>query len=480
MTENLKFKSSLKQVLNNKSFKLKLFQKKTKLSFDKNSNNKFCLYYIFKILENLFQILKNNMQKNKLIFEQIKKFLYNKEINSNNLRNNILPFDLKKEIFIDKLKTNKKKEEYYQKCKYTDNNNLRNKLFNKNLNYISKTYSNNTILFNNNSTRFSSNFNLRKINDENDENESMNIFLNNNDLNSNYFMERTTPLFYIKNNYMNNNNYILDEKITNNQNLSIYTKRAYIRNNKIKKEEKRIPSFSRYNNKYFSYGYEGFYTPYIVKDNKNFRPSTKITKNNKNINNIFLSDNSEGIQMEIYNPKKKNNLYSNFLMNNNKINTDRNIYKKNYSLTWRNKNTTSTINEINNIKFKEFEINFNNKSQLPFDSLKKNLKKEFINSKSNNFYIIKDNCQNDIEDNSKNKLNNKYITYNNIININDPKIIHKDINLIKNNKNNNSTPKIQTYLIYFKDKNKNLYKEDMIYHRPKSTSKFKGSSKIII
>ena len=477
MTENLKFKSSLKQSLNNKSFKLKFFQKNTKLSFDKNCNNDFCLYYLFKILENLFQILKNNMQKNKLIFEQIKKFLYNKEFNNNNLRNNILPFDLKKEIFIDKLKTNKKKEEYYQKCKYTDNNNLRNRLFNKNLNYLSKTYSNNTILFNINSSRFSSNFNLRKINNEN---ESMNIFLNNNDLNANYFMDRTTPLFYIKNNYMNNNNYILDEKITNNQNLSIYTKRAYIRNSKIKKEEKRIPSFSRYNNKYFLYGCEGFYTPYIVKDNKNFRPSTKITKNNKNINNIFLSDTLEGIQMEIYNPKKKNNLYSNFLINNSKINTERNIYKKNFSLTWRNKKPTSTINETNNIKFKEFEINFNNKSQLPFDSLKKNLKKEFINSKNNNFCVIKDNCQNEIEVNSKNKLNNKYITYNNIININDPKIIHKDIELIKNNNNNNSTPKIQTYLIYFKDKNKNLYKEDMIYHRPKSTSKFKGSSKIII
>ena len=159
-------------------------------------------------------------------------------------------------------------------------------------------------------------------------------------------------------------------------------------------------------------------------------------------------------------------------MNNNKINTDRNIYKKNYSLTWRNKN--STTNEINNAKFKEFEINFKNKSQLPFDSLKKNLKKEFIHSKNNNCYIIKDNWKNEIKD--KNKLNNKYITYNNIININDPKIIHKDINLIKNYENN-IPPKIQSYLIYFKDQKKNLYNEDIIYYRPKSTSKFKGTNK---
>ena len=456
-------KYNLKQTLNNKSFK----EKNTKLSNNNNYNNELYLNYIFKKLENLFQILKKNMQKNKLIFEKIKMFLcVKKENNSQNLRNTIFPFDLKKEIFIDKLKTNKKKEEYYKKCKYIDNYNLRNKLFNKNINYISKTHNNNnSILFYNNSSRYRTNFNLRKINDEN---QSINLYLNNIDLNTNYFMERTTPFFY---NNMNNNNSLLNEKMRNNQNLPVYTKKAYFQNRIIKKEEKRIESFSTYNKEYF--GCEDFNTPYIVKYSKNFKPLTKITKNNyKNINNIFLSNNLEDYQMETYNPKKKYNLYSNYLMNNNKINTDRNIYKKNYSLTWRNKN--STTNEINNAKFKEFEINFKNKSQLPFDSLKKNLKKEFIHSKNNNCYIIKDNWKNEIKD--KNKLNNKYITYNNIININDPKIIHKDINLIKNYENN-IPPKIQSYLIYFKDQKKNLYNEDIIYYRPKSTSKFKGTNK---
>ena len=471
--ENIKFKSSLKQELNNNSLKLNLFQENTKLSNDKNYKNELYLHYKFKILENFFQILKSNIQKNKLIFEKIKFFLYNKENINNNLRKTIFPFDLKKEIFIDKLKANKKKEEYYKKCKNFDiYNNLRNKLFNKNVNYISKTHNNNnSIIFYNNSSRYKSNFNSIKINDEN---ESIYQYLNNYDANSNFFMERTTPFFYYKNNCIKNENFLSKEKIKSNNNLIIYEKKGYFQNRINKNERKGINSFSKYNYEYFKN--ESSYTPYIIKINNNFNSSTKITKNNyKNTNNIFLSDNLEDYQMETYNPKNKYNLYSNYLINN-KINTERNIYKKNYSLTWRNRNITSTISDINNIKLKEFEINFNNKSQLPFASLKKNLKKEFINFKSNNYYIIRDNCKSELEDNSKNKLNNKYITYNNIININDPKIIHKDINLIKNDKKN-TPPKIQTYLIYFKEQNKNLYKEDMIYHRPKSSSKFSGINK---
>ena len=85
----------------------------------------------------------------------------------------------------------------------------------------------------------------------------------------------------------------------------------------------------------------------------------------------------------------------------------------------------------------------------------------------------------------KNKIhsNNKFITYNNIININDAHIIHKAVNL-KNCENN---PKIQTYLISFKSFNKNnitvknacknFFREDIIYHRPKSSSKFRNTNK---
>ena len=44
-------------------------------------------------------------------------------------------FDLKKEIFLDKLSTNRLKEEYYNKCNIINNkgmdNNLRNKFNNK-------------------------------------------------------------------------------------------------------------------------------------------------------------------------------------------------------------------------------------------------------------------------------------------------------------------------------------------------------------
>ena len=79
------------------------------------------------------------------------------------------------------------------------------------------------------------------------------------------------------------------------------------------------------------------------------------------------------------------------------------------------------------------------------------------------------------DDFSKNKLNNKYVTYNNIININDSQLNHKDSNLIQNDEN--VTPNIQTYLISFNSKKKlirNDFKEEMIYHRPKSSSKFRN------
>ena len=144
--------------------------------------------------------------------------------------------------------------------------------------------------------------------------------------------------------------------------------------------------------------------------------------------------------------------------------------------------------------FKEIIINYNHSNKLTFDGLKKNLKNEFeVNPKktysNNKLYIINENYENKYDETSKNKTgNNKFITYNNIININDPYIMQKsssnknnynikDINLLK--KCENKSPKIQSYLISFnksdspKSSIKNINKEDLIYHRPKSSSKFK-------
>jgi hypothetical protein len=125
---------------------------------------------------------------------------------------------------------------------------------------------------------------------------------------------------------------------------------------------------------------------------------------------------------------------------------------------------------MKNLCFKEIVINYNHNQQLSFDGLRKNLKHEFSND------YLKNNKYKDINNHKPN--NNKYITYNNIININEPKIIHKDINLIKNFQNKSQG--IETHIISFDKnnpkKNKNDYFKDyIIYNRPKSSSKFHTS-----
>jgi translation initiation factor 1 (eIF-1/SUI1) len=397
-------------------------------------------------------------------------------------RNNLLSFDLRKEIFLDKYKTNKKKEEYYTKCKINYNNNVRNKLFNKDMKYTSKTHKN--ILFYNNSLRYRTNINTRKINDEN---QSGNIFLNNNlNLNSNKYLGKTADNFFGNNYNEKRENSYINQKVNNLNSISLYTKRVYFQNRINKNTENNYYTFSGYN---FDNSINcTSYAPYITKNGKISRPITKIIKNNHNdINNIFLSENIEDdYKIRTYNPKITSNLYSNYIINNNmKIKTERNIYPKIYQknyLTSKNeikKTDNTNIYEMNNSQFKEFMINYSNRTEASFDTLRKNLKKEFSNptAKTNTFYQIKGNHNEKVKDINKKKLNNKYITYNNIININDPQIIHKDINLIKNYEN--KTPMIQTYLISFnsnKNHINNFFKDNLIYHRPKSSSKFRSKN----
>ena len=193
-----------------------------------------------------------------------------------------------------------------------------------------------------------------------------------------------------------------------------------------------------------------------------------------------MSEDTDENQAETCNADINTNKYSS---DSTKVISDREIYKRNsFSYTQRMNNFTNkdkqkynALNEYNDKEFKEIIINYNNKGQISFAGLKKNLKEEFNNSKKNRLSKF-----------VKNKIhgNNKYITYNNIININDAHIIHKAINLKKCENN----PKIQTYLISFKSFNKNndstaknmsnnFYRDNIIYHRPKSSSKFRNTNR---
>ena len=471
LIENLKFKSPIKTFLNTDYFNINHIKTNSILSNEKNAlDDKKQYLYInqFKLIEKLFQILKDIFQQNKYIFEKLKKFL----LINHSKRNTFLSFDLRKEIFLDNYKNNIKKEEYYTKCKISVNNNVKNKLFNKEK-YTSKTHKN--ILFYNNSKRYQTNINSRKINDENKLDHIH--FINN--FNSNNYLDRTNPNFHKDNNIIRNNGIsYINEKNKNSNNFSIYSKRTYFQNrNKNKEKNANLFQINNNVNKINN-------TPFIIKNNKSSKPITKIIKNNhKNINNIFLSENFEGYKIQTYNPSIKSNLYSNYIMNNNII-TDKNIYsdlyKENYLAS---KNKTKNIintntNEINNRNFREIMINYSNNTHVSFDTLKKNLKKQFVNPpiNKNTLYLIEGNDNDKNNDINKKKKNNKFITYNNIININDAKIIHKERDLLKDYEN--KTPRIQTYLISFKNNKspiKNFYKDNLIYHRPKSTSKFRSN-----
>ena len=481
LIENLKFKSSVQTILDTDSLNCNLIQSNKMLSNKNNKKYPNLLKNKFKKFEKFCQILKSKLQQNKYIFEKLKKYL----LINNIKRNNLLSFDLRKEIFLDKYKTNKKKEEYYTKCKINYNNNVRNKLFNKDMKYTSKTHKN--ILFYNNSLRYRTNINTRKINDEN---QSDNIFLNNNlNLNSNKYLGKTADNFFGNNYNEKRENSYINQKVNNLNNISLCTKRVYFQNRINKNTENNYYTFSGYN---FDNNINcTSYTPYITKNGKISRPITKIIKNSHHdINNIFLSENiQDDYKMRTYNPKITSNLYSNYIINNNmNIKTERNIYPKLYQknyLTSKNeikKTDNTNIYEMNNSQFKEFMINYSNRTEASFDTLRKNLKKEFNNPtvKTNTIYRIKGNPNEKVKDINKKKLNKKYITYNNIININDPQIIHKDINLIKNYEN--KTPMIQTYLISFnsnKNHINNFFKDNLIYHRPKSSSKFRSKNNIL-
>jgi hypothetical protein len=267
------------------------------------------------------------------------------------------------------------------------------------------------------------------------------------------------------------------QTIKNYQNSYIYSKRTYCQNRINKKEEKKNLSIynGEYNENVIS---KGSFTPYVIKNNENSISfyKARIIKNNKKINNIFLLEDKRDYQIYTYNPNQGFNYHQNYLKNKNEIHSDRNIYKRKYSLDTK-KEMKSSSNKINNAKVEEIEINYNHKASFSSNRLRKNLKNEFnyFNAYNNKYNKIKKDYNNLFDDFSKNKLNNKYITYNNLININEPQLIHKDTNLIQNNEN--ITPNIQTYLISFNSKKKLIrsdFKEEMIYHRPKSSSKFRN------
>ena len=476
MIDNLKSKSSIHYILNKDSFNYNFIQTNIISSGKNNINNNTNLFLIKKILlERLFEIIKNRIIQTKIVFERIKNFLYNKKTN---IRNDYFLFELKKEIFLDKIIINKLKEEYYNKCNTINkkgiNSNFRNKLF-KELDYKSKTHN----IFLNNFININHQQNFNSTNNKNIKYENKEIELNATNHINNLFMKKTTPNFY--HNYNKTFKTKIYEKRRSFFNLSsIYTKRINLQKLK-KKEDKKIFS-SSLNKIYGSEAYGEVFTP----EYKNYK-TNRIIKNYNNTNNIFLSENINDYQTETYNPKNNYNLYTNYYLKNDKINinTDR-IYKKNsLSITQKDYNSNNSLNELKDKQFKEFIINYNYKGQISFDGLKKNLKKEFSNQniKNNKLFIIKENHENKLNKVMKNKLNNnnKYITYNNIININDAQIIHKDINL----QNDDNTSNIRTYLISFnknnttKNLNKNIYREDIVYHRPKSSSKFRNTNKII-
>ena len=337
MIDNLKFKSSKKSILNPDYLKLQINKENLNIFNGKAFNYRQNLYSYqkIKLFEKLFQLLTNRMQQNKFIFEHIKLFLINNDsILNKNINRSILPFYLKKEIFIDKYKTNKKKEEYYTKCKNENNKNLEKKIFSKDMNYMSKTHSYNNILFYNNSIRYQNNLNLKKINKEN----SNNKFLDN-DLKTNIFLRKTTQNFHhdskIKKIENPKKSKAIQESqtIKNYQNSYIYSKRVYCQNRINKKEEKE--NLSIYNNEYNENVIsKGSFTPYVIKNNDNSISfyKARIIKNNKKINNIFLLEDKRDYQIYTYNPNQGFYYHQNYLKNKNEIHSDRNIYKRKYSL----------------------------------------------------------------------------------------------------------------------------------------------------
>ena len=480
--DNPQYKSPTDYISNKDSYNCNYNYNYFETNIISNNSNSFLIQKIS--MEKIFKIIKKRTnQNNKIVFDKLKKFLCDN--NKKNMKNNFVLYDLKKEIFLDKIKTNKLKEEYYNKCNTMNkkgiNSNFRNKLF-KGILYKSKTH--NFLLDKNIFTNRKNNINSHaiNINIENKENDINNI---NRNINGNNLVIKNSNIFHLFNNkkehHSNNNNPIAKSTIIEKRKTifnisSIYTKRINLlknNNNNNGVEE---------NNNYFSSTYKEsreYKEEYIDICKKN-KTLNKFYNKTNHTNNIFLSDDLDDYQAETYNQNINNN--NNFNSYSSKINSDRNIYKKNsFSYTQRinnftknNQNNYNALNEYNDKQFKEIIINYNNKGQISFAGLRKNLKEEFNNSKKSKSIKY-----------MKNKVhsNNKFITYNNIININDAQIIHKAVNL-KNCENN---PKIQTYLISFKSFNKNnstvknacknFFREDIIYHRPKSSSKFRNTNK---
>ena len=534
MLENINFYSPLKSIINNDFFKSKLFKTNTfDISEENNYQNELVTNEVLKQkFVKIFDILKHKLYQN--FFEKFKLNINNILKDNKTTRNNFLSFELKKEIFLDKVNTNRLKEEYYNKCNIINNKGINNNLREKLIKYISKTHN---ILLDNNSIKRHKNYYLNQINNFN--NNNIKIELKNKTQSQSNNVSHLSKL---------NDNFLKRNKTPNfhNNDIRIKVPKTKSKNKNKTKNIKNIYNYfasfnGKYNKKKINYIFKDTnnldyfrniidneekqlvsasspYTtdiviPKKIYNNENIEPNIKYNNYYNNINNIFLSELPENLEDNFsatYNSKNNFNLYSNFINYNFNINkcikndkviniTERKTYKKFNSLNSNKKNFNS-INELNKGEFKEIIINYNNNSgQLSFDDLRKDLlRKEFNNNKFNeNNNIIKKTYENEYNKNYKNKLSkNKYITYNNIININEPYIMQnssankedynnliiKDINLSKNYEN--KTSKIQSYVISFNKPNstKNSlrnFREDIVYHRPKSSSKFKKTNKII-
>ena len=535
--EKIKINSSQNSIIKRDLIKYKIFKTNTNdiskpnnnknININKNPKNKKKIKIIFIKLAKIFEILKNRLCENKYIFETLKLYINNKR-DKRAIRNNLLSFELKKEIFLDKFNTNRKKEEYYNKCniinsKGTDND-LRNKLFNEDIKYISITH--NIMTDNNQSTSHKkyyknliNNFNNKSAMGLNNQSQIQTInvsHLRNLEIWKNKLIKKNVISDFYPNRIKikilktktKNKNKVMDPKNINNSLKSANCKYSKKKINSILKNTNEInlkvfqSRISNEEGKLIStsspYSSNKELREKIFKD-ENITSNNKYSGYHKNINNIFLSDlpdSLEEYQSDTYNPKNNYNQFSNYLehnfninkiRNNNNINvTDRKVYKKFNNFNFHRENLNSS-DELNKGKFKEIIINYNNKnySQSSFDRLKKNLRREFNNKNKikriNKLYLTNERNERD----NIGKLSNKnFITYNNIININEPYLMQTTLKKKKIKQNENNTTKIESYIISFnkhdssKNSLRNFNREDIIYQRPKSSSKFKKTYKI--
>ena len=281
--DNPQYKSPKDFLSNKDSYNYNYFE----TNIISNNSNAFLIQKIS--MEKIFKIIKKRTnQNNKIVFDKLKKFLC--ENSKKNMKNNFVLLDLKKEIFLDKIKTNRLKEEYYNKCNTMNkkgiNSNFRNKLFNGIL-YKSKTHN---FLFDKNIfTNRKNNINSHVINNINIENKENEINTINRNIKGNDSVIKNSYIFHLFNNKkehhsINNNpiakSTIIEKRKTIFNISSIYTKRInLLKKNNVVEE----------NNNYFSSTYKEsreYNEEYIDICKKNKTLNKFYNKTNNHTNNI--------------------------------------------------------------------------------------------------------------------------------------------------------------------------------------------------